>query len=339
MQNNIVMEKNKTPHTYESIEIHSEEVQDIIGRPFKKLNILAWGLIVVIFVCAIVCCIFVRCPDSVTARLFVTNTHPIVKIAATQQTTIKKVFVQNGEIVKKGTPLILYESFADYQDLLSLKKDLQDLFDGKVSFRIHVKKECSINYQLGEIQDIFDKYQYLLQQTISSHTTVLNDELKNAGQDVLRAIQNWQNQFVAISPINGKVTFLAYEGEHQFVEPGNILLSITPTKSGIPFGKALLSASNAGKIKQEQTCLVFLDKYPSEDFGNIKGQISFVSDYPIDNQNYLVTISFPHGLCTNFGKKIPSKGQMVGEVTIIINNRKLGNLIFEPLLKILTNPH
>jgi archaellum component FlaC len=100
-----------------------------------------------------------------------------------------------------------------------------------------------------------------------------------------------------------------------------------------------LPAQGAGKIKAGDAVIVKLDNYPFQEYGSIKGKVERISltSNPLkqNNQNqidaYLVDISLPNGLRTNYGKQLGFKYEIKGIGDIVSNQRNLLERFFDNL--------
>ncbi|MBO7623410.1 MAG: HlyD family efflux transporter periplasmic adaptor subunit [Bacteroidales bacterium] len=104
------------------INIHSEEVQEIMGR--KPSWIMRWGItvLITIIVVFIVCCYFIRYPQTVSARITLTSDYPPADLVAKATGIIDSVFVSDGDKISKGQLLALIASAADYSDMVIAEK-------------------------------------------------------------------------------------------------------------------------------------------------------------------------------------------------------------------------
>ena len=113
------------------IEIHTEEVNDILSRP--PAWILRWGItlffamIVVLFVGSL----FFRYPDVITAPVTVSSTNLPVHLRAKTGGKIERLLVREGEEISEGMVAAIIESATDYTDFQTLQKlciDFRNLF-------------------------------------------------------------------------------------------------------------------------------------------------------------------------------------------------------------------
>lgn len=144
-------------------------------------------------------------------------------------------------------------------------------------------------------------------------------------------IEAWKQKYIAIAPIGGKVSFLTNLQENQMIKSGQELLYILPDGAGY-HGEMLLGQYNFGKVRKNQEVIVKFQSYPFQEFGTVKGQISYISDIPQDTA-YLVKVAFPHGLVTSANKKLPFRNGMTASGEVITENLKLIEKLFYDIRK------
>jgi len=104
------------------VEIHTEEVNDILSRP--PAWILRWGitLFFAIIVSLFIGSIFFRYPDVITAPVTISSANLPVHLRAKTSGKIERFFVQEGDAVAPGAAVALIESATDYNDFLTLQQ-------------------------------------------------------------------------------------------------------------------------------------------------------------------------------------------------------------------------
>ncbi|ETZ23859.1 HlyD family efflux transporter periplasmic adaptor subunit [Pedobacter sp. V48] len=146
---------------------------------------------------------------------------------------------------------------------------------------------------------------------------------------LIENIASWEQRYVIRSPFDGKIQFLKFWTDNQFVQMQEPMFTIIP-KTKEPYGQVSLTTIGAGKVKEGQEVIVKLDNYPYSEYGSIKGIVTSMSlttsteRTPQGNiEAYLVTVKFPLGLRTNYGEIIPFRHETQGDAEIITNDRRL----------------
>ena len=77
-------------------------------------------------------------------------------------------------------------------------------------------------------------------------------------------------------------------------------------------GKALLPLQGSGKVHVGQRVHIRLNNYPDQEFGYVKGQVASISPAPTEEGMYIVEITLPDGMQTNYGKQLPVSRELKG---------------------------
>ena len=100
----------------------------------------------------------------------------------------------------------------------------------------------------------------------------------------------------------------------------------------------MIPAQGAGKVEVGQQANVKLLKYPYDEYGYLRGKGGSISRITnnINTENgttatYLVTVSFPDGMKTNFGRELPLDFETQGQVEIITKRKQLIEQLFDNL--------
>jgi HlyD family secretion protein len=163
--------------------------------------------------------------------------------------------------------------------------------------------------------------------------------LYNSYYDLLDNIKKWEHNYVFISPINGKVDFLNFIKSNDFIQSGQELFKIVPDQNEM-IGQVNLPEHGAGKIKIGQDVIIKLDNYPYNEYGSIKGKVKTISlatneqtlsDSKSKVSAYLVNVSLPNGLKTNYGTELNFHVEAKGSAEIITDDRRLIQRFFDNL--------
>lgn len=155
--------------------------------------------------------------------------------------------------------------------------------------------------------------------------------------DLIDNIKSWEMKYVFRAPFAGKLQFLKFWTENQFVQSGEPLFTIIPKMKGV-LGQISIPTIGAGKVKVGQEVIVKLENFPYNEYGSIKGIVSAISlstnSTKTDKgevENYMVTVNFPNQLQTNYGAKLDVKLEAKGVAEIITKDRKLIERFFDNL--------
>jgi HlyD family secretion protein len=427
------------------IELRSEEIEEILGRPPRKL--IRWGitLIFTVVIAVLIGSWFFKYPDFINASIEVTSENPPAYLASRVNGKIEKLLVRDKQVVDSGEYLMIIENPANYNDVFELKLNLINFrgFLGDFDTKTVDTSQFRKNYVLGELQSYFSslvtKYEdYLhfvlldyhnkkiqsLKQELSMHNmyydrqyrqkTILEEDLaltekeysryqklfdssaisisdlekvrsqflnkqlafeeartnlanikikiaqleqtildqqlqqeqkrselqlalKETYENLLGQIDIWEKDYILKSPIKGVATFNKYWNENQNVEEGEEVMAVVPENESRIIGKLELNTRGAGKVKHGQSVNIKFNNYPYMEFGMVKGRIDKISLVPSDEDYYLVEVSFPEGLITNYGIALEFSQKMLGQAEIITDDIPLLVRIMQPLKSLLKN--
>lgn len=140
-----------------TLELRSEEVQDILTKVPHWM--IRWGtvLIFVIILMLFFVSWFIKYPDVVNTEIVITTNIPPEKIVAKSSGRIEAILVKNKLIVSKNSTLAIIENTANYNDVFLLKSIVENynINDPKIEFPFSKLK----NTQLGEIESAYAVFQ------------------------------------------------------------------------------------------------------------------------------------------------------------------------------------
>ncbi|GGH11829.1 HlyD family efflux transporter periplasmic adaptor subunit [Sphingobacterium alkalisoli] len=273
-------------------------------------------------------------------RLYDKQEHALSKILNEQQDALKTLKDKEHLSLQH---LALTDKFLERDSILLAKKIIsQAEFEQSIASRItaedHVKSSLRSS---GSIREQISSTENSIQETRitkSERELQLDLEVLTSFNNLIDKINLWEKQYLIRSPITGKAQFLKFWNENQFVQAGEPIFSIVPKENSI-LGKVQLPISGAGKVKVGQEVIVKLADYPYMEYGYIKAtvrDISLVSS-PVNTgdgtsmDSYLVTLSFPNELATNYGTILDFKFDAKGTAEIITKDRRLIERFFDNL--------
>lgn len=203
----------------------------------------------------------------------------------------------------------------------------KDNYQGLLNNSINVTQQ--IQETKGKIQELLiqepDKDKQLTMALISTY----NDLRDN--------IKIWEQKYVFKAPFNGRVQFLKFWTNDQFVQSGEQIFTMIPKAEKI-IGQAILPLNGAGKVRAGQEVIVKFDDYPYVEYGSVKGKVKSISlttstikTAEGDMDNYMVLVDFPNNIRTNYGMKLNLKAELKGTAEIIADDRKLIQRLFDNL--------
>lgn len=312
------------------INLRSEEVQEVLGR--IPAWILRWG-ITMLFIFMLVMLIgsaMFKYPDMVATSMTLTGTVPVGKVMAKSTGRISEMYVVNNQEVHVGDYLAIIENSAITKDVIALKEYLANLNLNSDS----ASPLPSAGWDLGEMQKDYIQFYSTLQNRKKNDRSGM--ELEMSLMRLQADINNWEKNYILVSPVDGKIVFTNYWSTNQIVSAGNIVFNIIPSDKGDLIGKALLPIGQSGKVKVGQPVNIHFDNFPDNEFGVVKGVVRNISLLPSEGF-YIVDISFPNGLMTTYKKELPCMIETSGKADIITEDISLLERFFMPLKKVFSS--
>jgi multidrug resistance efflux pump len=257
-------------------------------------------------------------------KLYILNESEQLAQTARQKLDITRKWLDKYSSLNKDE-IVTYEYEVDrsQNDYLTAKQDEQNL----------QKEIASIKMQIAENRNRLAQLD--VEQREKERT--LQMDLLTAFQDLSDNIKAWEQKYVFKAPFDGKVEFLKFLTENQFVQNGEEIFGIVPQETNI-FGQVLLPSLGAGKVKIGSKVTVKLDNFPYMEYGTVEGvvsSISLLSQSQKTEQNtvetYLIIVDLPGGLTTNYGEELDFRHEIGGTADIIIKERRLIERLFDNL--------
>ncbi len=145
----------------------------------------------------------------------------------------------------------------------------------------------------------------------------------------------WENTYLLVSPIEGKVTFTRFWSENQAVVKDEPVMSIVPAETGDYIGRINLRMQRSGKVETGQPVNIKLSGYPYLEFGMVRGIVRSKSLVP-SGDAYLIEITLPDGLLTLYGIRLDFTQNMQGTAEIITRDVSLFQKIINPFRYLIT---
>lgn len=204
-----------------------------------------------------------------------------------------------------------------------------------LDFKAIDKQITNTDYQIQEAENKLE----LLAIEKSNKETELIIKLYNSYYYLLDAIKKWEQTYVFIAPISGRIDYLSFLKNDDFIQSGQEMFKIIPNKNEI-IGQVNLPEQGSGKVKIGQDVIIKLDNYPYNEYGSVKGKVSRISlatnEQTLSNKEnkvnaYLVQVRLTDGLKTNYGTVLNFHAEAKGTAEIITEDRRLIERFFDNL--------
>ncbi len=140
-----------------NIEIHNEEVREIMKEIPGRL--IHWGLTVIflIFASIIVGSYFFKFREIVTAPLVITTTNPPAPIICKASGRIERWFVSDGLVLDKGENIALIRNSTDLEDFQKAEQTINLIDPDDIRSYLDIV-ELPEKLVLGELQEVYNQF-------------------------------------------------------------------------------------------------------------------------------------------------------------------------------------
>lgn len=121
---------------------------------------------------------------------------------------------------------------------------------------------------------------------------VLEEEKKfvQALNSFISEAENWKKQHVLSAPVSGKLIYAGFWQENQYIPAGEELFYINPGKDDY-YGETFIPQVNISKVMVNQDVLVKVRSYPHQEYGYLRGKVSYISDIPIRDTVFFAKVT------------------------------------------------
>ncbi len=305
----------------------------LLNNPVKYWVI---AFVSILFMIAIVIFIFLgEFSEKFIVRGYLESSKGLVNIYSQYNGVIEKCFVKEGQVIEKGTPLVLLTRSAEStQGKPALLKQLEKkkiIIEKEVAYKqkhLKVLKQLLLKRYLS-----LDFYHQKHQELIALETAKNNIET-----EIIKYKQ--QKSYIIHSPRQGSIaSLLINEGQTtNLLKP---LLKILPSPEHL-IGKLFIPIKQAGFLENGMQVFIHYDAYPQSRFGSSKARISQISqtvlmdkeeDKPlqIGKPYYKASAELEKQVINVYGRDKNLRHGMTFSAVIIGTKRKLWQWILDPL--------
>jgi len=146
----------------------------------------------------------------------------------------------------------------------------------------------------------------------------------------------WILQHILTAPLAGKLSFAGIVQQNQNVLNNQEIFIVNPENSDF-FGEVQIPQYNMGKIRKGARTLVKLRSYPFEQYGMIRGRLSYISDVAYQDSVFIAKVSFERFENKDPNLKIVLKNGMQANAEIITEESSLLQRFFRNIAKMLND--
>ncbi len=175
-----------------SIEIRSDEVQEIMGTPPKWIIRRGTVIISLVVLVLLAGSYFYKYPDIIDARVVIVSENPPISVVARSDGKLDKIFIADKQKVEANTLLGIIENPANYEDaydLISFLDSIQAFFDQPEMFNaLQFEKE----YSLGQNQSFLSS---LVSQLRDYQTSVNYNTFEQRIKSLEKQVTDYANYY------------------------------------------------------------------------------------------------------------------------------------------------
>ena len=240
--------------TYKDIELRSEEVQEVMNRVPPAILRYGIGVLTAIVGVLLVGSALFRYPESVQVAVTVSTRTPPAYIKCVNGGRLEKLYVVNGQVLKRGDALAVLENVANTEEILRLRERLASWqADGARTERLE-RLFFHRMPKLGSVQSAYASCQLAWNNYLQhvGENRIHETELNHAVAQLAIALDEWERSYLPTAPTDGKVAFMQLWKEGQYVNAAETMFVIVPDGKSEFVGKALLPMQGAGKVRTGQ---------------------------------------------------------------------------------------
>jgi multidrug resistance efflux pump len=161
---------------------------------------------------------------------------------------------------------------------------------------------------------------------MSQHILAVEEGL----QQLRAAIDSWKEQYVIVSPIEGRITNTIFWSENQVIKAGDRFATVVPVDESRIIAKAKVPPRGFGKVEVGQKVNIKLSGFPFMEFGTLRGKVSAISLVP-EEQGYVADIELTGGMTTTYREQLRFIQEMDGVADIITKDTRAIYRVIQPL--------
>jgi multidrug efflux pump subunit AcrA (membrane-fusion protein) len=151
---------------------------------------------------------------------------------------------------------------------------------------------------------------------LDNQVTEERSRFTQALNSLVSQAEDWKNKYVLAASQAGRVAFAGLVQQNQVVSPNQDVFYINAGNEKY-FGEMTIPQNNFGKVKQGQEVLVKLRSYPFEEYGMLRGKITYISDVPYHDSVFLSRVTLMSNRASDLKKPVQLKQGMLADAEIV----------------------
>jgi multidrug resistance efflux pump len=157
-------------------------------------------------------------------------------------------------------------------------------------------------------------------------------KFSQALNSLISQTEDWKTKYVLSASQAGRVTYAGIIQENQVVTTGQDVFYINAGNEQF-FGEMSIPQDNLGKVKEGQEVLIKLKSYPFEEYGMLRGRISYLSDVPYRDSIFISKVTFRSKMSSDLKKPVHLKQGMMADAEIITQDATILQRLTRNLIK------
>jgi multidrug efflux pump subunit AcrA (membrane-fusion protein) len=189
-------------------------------------------------------------------------------------------------------------------------------------FRQQESRLLSKKYPLAQTESNFiaskNSYSSKEKEILELDDKIVEQKLKflQSINSLISSCEEWKAKFILSSSQAGKVSYSGVLQENQFISANDEVFFINPENENF-FGLINAPQNSFGKIKVGQEVLIKLKGFPYEEYGMIKGNVSYISDVIYKDSIFVSKVAFDTKNQPTLKKPVHLKPGMTADAEII----------------------
>jgi multidrug efflux pump subunit AcrA (membrane-fusion protein) len=157
-------------------------------------------------------------------------------------------------------------------------------------------------------------------------------KFSQALNSLISLTEDWKSKYILTASQAGRVTFAGIIQRNQVIAAGQDIFYINAGNEQF-FGEMSIPQDNLGKVKEGQAVLVKLRSYPFEEYGMLRGKISYLSDVPLKDSIFVSRVTFLSKQASDMKKPVHLKQGMMADAEIITQDATILQRLTRNIIK------
>ncbi|MES2061793.1 MAG: HlyD family efflux transporter periplasmic adaptor subunit [Bacteroidota bacterium] len=161
-------------------------------------------------------------------------------------------------------------------------------------------------------------------------------KFSQALNSLISQAEDWKSKYILTASQAGRATFAGIIQRNQVITAGQDVFYINAGNEQF-FGEMNIPQDNLGKVKEGQQVLVKLRSYPFEEYGMLRGKISYLSDVPYKDSIFISKVVFLSKYASDLKKPVHLKQGMIADAEIITEDATILQRLTRNIVKVINN--